>query len=341
MELVLENLDISSFGVNPAHVFIRNITDVDIQTSATSAPATSQVGTYTHIRIQAVQLALKDVSFFYKDKKTSVGPTEFSGLLSFVLPPKGIDVDVKLRMIPAQKTAHVTRGKETFEMSERELHHGFHVVEHCQAEVTSDIDLSIKQSNHAMLLSVFKPIFTMRFREALERSLSQQISSALKFADGVAWDVSKRSEVFRDTGLGNGGALAAAIWSELGRMKRFGGMEATGTGTGFIVEGEEGQKFAMGAEPQVLAGDKKGPLGTASVPLEDRVKDVVGDSDVGASAGDAAGKLKKEGTGVARQAQGALKRGQKQLNTFRDTVEAKSEKEKAKEGWRSSAFDLA
>ncbi|KAJ3501731.1 hypothetical protein NLJ89_g9206 [Agrocybe chaxingu] len=64
IEFVLENLDISSLNVLPSHVYIRNITDVDIQTSAKpSTPSHTQVGTLTHIQIQALQLSLKDVSF--------------------------------------------------------------------------------------------------------------------------------------------------------------------------------------------------------------------------------------------------------------------------------------
>ena len=68
-EFVLENLDISSFHILPSHVYIRNITDVDIQTAADlSEPSRTAVGTLTHIHVQAVQMTLNDVSFWYKDK---------------------------------------------------------------------------------------------------------------------------------------------------------------------------------------------------------------------------------------------------------------------------------
>ncbi|KAF9011677.1 hypothetical protein BDZ89DRAFT_963742 [Hymenopellis radicata] len=329
IELVLEDLDISSFNINPAHVFIRNITDIDIQTSATSTPSQTAIGTLTHIRVQAVQLALDEVSFFYKDKRSSVPPHDFSGLITFTLPPKGIDIDVKLRLIPASQVTQLKRYGHKQDVNDRELHHAFHVVELAQAEITSDIDLSITKSNHPMLLSVFKPIFSLRFREALERTLSEHIRSIIEWADGVAWDISKRSEVFRDTGLGSGGALTAAVWSELGKMRRLssGAWEAQGTGTGVIVEGEKGQAFAMGAEPQILSGEKRGPKGVAAESLEEQIMRDVGGVEV------VSGRIEREVEGV-------MERGRKQLQSFKESVEVKTEQQKAMSGWRSSAFDI-
>ena len=66
IEFVLENLDVSSFNILPSHIYIGNITDVDIQTSASpSTPSRTSIGALTHIHIQALQLALKDVSLWY------------------------------------------------------------------------------------------------------------------------------------------------------------------------------------------------------------------------------------------------------------------------------------
>lgn len=101
IEFVLENLDVSSFNILPSHVYIRNITDVDIVTSSSSAPSRTAVGTLSHVRIQAMQLTLKDVSFWYRYKTASaLTPNEFAGLLGLCLPTKGIDVDLKIRLIP-------------------------------------------------------------------------------------------------------------------------------------------------------------------------------------------------------------------------------------------------
>lgn len=47
-----------------------------------------------------MQIKLKEVSFYYKDKTASIGPADFTGILEFTLPPQGIDVDIVVRNIP-------------------------------------------------------------------------------------------------------------------------------------------------------------------------------------------------------------------------------------------------
>ncbi|KAL1742409.1 hypothetical protein HDZ31DRAFT_66017 [Schizophyllum fasciatum] len=327
MEFVLENLDISSLNIQPAHIFIRNITDVDM--SLTEKSTTTAVGTLTHIRMQALQLAFKDISFWSRTKDATIGPSEFSGLMAVTLPPKGIDVDLRVRMIPSNQ------------VEARERHKGFHIIENVSVHVDEDVTIDVRDSNHAVLFNVFKPVVLMRFRDALERTLAAQVRGLLAWADGLAFDVSKRAEVFRDAGLGTGGAYAGAVWSEIGRMRRAeSGAAMRVTGTGFIIDSEKGS-LAVGAEPQILSGEKHGPLATAAEPLKDRLRD-------------AAGKAKEEveartGTdvdmdvdveGAKEQAKSAIEEGKQQWQSFQQTVEKKAEQEKKKEGWKSSAFDL-
>ena len=90
---------------------------MDIQTSATpSAPSRTSIGALTHIRIQTLQLALKDVSFWYKDKAaTAIGPSELIRLLGLELPEKGIDVALKVRPIFALVTGANALGQEAFQ----------------------------------------------------------------------------------------------------------------------------------------------------------------------------------------------------------------------------------
>lgn len=259
-------------------------------------------------------------------------------------------VDIKVRLIPNTVTGPGSR---------QQLNH-FHVVEHVKVEISEDVKMEVKESNHGILFSMFKPIFIMRFREALEKTLAGQIRAAIEWADGVAWDVGKRRQVFEDTGLGGGASVFAALWSEMGRLKR----ERTdqdvevgwrATGTGIVVEQRQpgdatDVQFAMGAEPQILSGEKRGPYGTASEPLGKRVGDVVKDAtgvDVDMDAGDvqqAGERLKdqvKDAAGQAKsQAQGLVKEGQRQVETFKKTVEAKKDKELKNDGWRSQAFDV-
>lgn len=288
-------------------------------------------------------MTLNDVSFWYKDKAPgAMSPSEFTGLLHFNLPEKGLDLDLKLRLIPA-----TVRGPH----SRDNLKH-FNVIEKVEVKLAEDIGLEVRDSNHSILVTLFRPVLLMRLREALEKTLAEQVRAAVEWADGIAFDIAKRKEVFQDTGLGSGGSLMAAIWSEAGRIRREGrekgelGIHATGTG--FVVEQEvysrEGQEagktaFAMGAEPQILSGEKRGPLGTASVPLKRRVEEMA--SDVGipnvqanvAQAKDVAGETKQ-------QVKGIVKEGMKQISSFKRSTEEKVLLEKQRPGWQSAAFDF-
>ena len=166
-------------------------------------------------------------------------------------------------------------------------------------------------------------------------------------------------------------ALFAAVWSEVGRFRRRAGegrevgWRATGTGVvleqrvgGETEEAEEEEAerkvrkgdvvFAVGAEPQVLSGEKHGPLGTGAEPLSKRVREAVrsatvgvdvpaieqvGREDVGRDVSERVGRAKQRARGVVREAQ-------KKVEGFRRSVEVKREAEMGKEGWKSDAFDF-
>ncbi|KAF7290672.1 hypothetical protein MIND_01307500 [Mycena indigotica] len=336
MELVLENVDVSSFGLNPAHIFIRNITDVDVRTTE-KAETFAGVGGFTHIRLQAVQLALRNVSFFYKDKTSSIPPNEFTGLLELTMPPQGIDIDIKVRLIPSAK--------------EREAARAYHHIELLDVQISDSVELTVRESNHAIMLAIFKPIFNMRFREALAKALSEHLRMSLNWLGGVAWDVGRRAEVFKDAGAGSGTAFVGAVWSELGRLQRErrSGWKATGTGVVLAVPDcgpdQGGAKFAMGAEPQVLSGDKRGPLGTGSDSVQHKVDEAVSSvkgqvEDLGIDVKDA----KKDGQDAAQQVKsqlhGLADEGKQQIRSFQRTVESEAAAERKNEGWKSAAFDF-
>ncbi|KAG2336318.1 hypothetical protein BDR05DRAFT_1005978 [Suillus weaverae] len=158
IKFVLENLDISSLSLLPGHV--------DITAPAGSQSTTTAIGTLTHIRMQAVQLALKE---------------DFTGLMEFSLPPKGIDIDI----------------------------------EHIEANVAEDIDMQVKQFNHPILASIFRPVIMLRFREAISRTLEEQIRGLFDTADALALDIGRRLEAFKDAGLGTASSVVAAMWSEI------------------------------------------------------------------------------------------------------------------------------
>lgn len=116
----------------------------------------------------------------------------------------------------------------------------------------------------------------LKFREALGHVLSEQLRQGLLCVEAVAFDVGEGTKVFSDAGVGCGATLAGAVWLEIGRLNRESTSGWWTTGMGVVLEDSAngGSKFAMGTKPQVLSGEKHGPMGTASVPLEQRVGEV-------------------------------------------------------------------
>jgi hypothetical protein len=115
---VLEDLDISTLAITPGHLYIRNITDVDITANASGETDTS-IGAMTHIHAKGVQLALKEVSFYYHDKTATIGPSEVTGILELTMPPEGLEFDLKVRLLPNRENG----------LAERERVKGFHKIE--------------------------------------------------------------------------------------------------------------------------------------------------------------------------------------------------------------------
>lgn len=270
----------------------------------------------THIHLRAIRLALRDVSFFYKDNTSTVGPSKFTGIMQFNLPTQGLDVDFKFRLIPNTEQG----------LAERDRCRRFFNIERVEARLADDIKFDIKESNHPLIASVFKPVLMHRFRDAIERTLEQHIRGVFDFVDAIAFDVSKRSEVFEDTGLGPGPSLAAAIWSEVGHLRKAEGGMLTGwkaTSTGIVREGREGEpKIALGAEPQILPGEKHGPLGYASEPL-------AGEPPVSA-----------EAERIVERLEEVAEEGLKRVQTFGESVQCKVAEERKRTGWESAAFDV-
>lgn len=321
-EFVLENLDISSLSILPGHVYIRTIADLDITAPGGGAATTTAIGTLTHVRMQAMKLSLEDVSFYYKDKTASV-ISEVTGLLAFELPEQGVDVDIKMRMIPNTPAG----------LRMREERAAYHTIDDVSVTISDNTEFSVKESNHGILLSVFKPVVNMRMRSVLEKTLAGQIRSGLEAADNLAWDIGKRQEVFADTGLNAGASFSAAVFSEIGKMRRQ--TNGTGllsgwqtTGTGVVKDTGDSAQIAMGAEPQLLSGEKRGPLGIASQPLAERLPDVDVDS------------IKEGGVGAIKKAQQVGQDVAKKARTFADAVHEKAEVERQSGDWRSSAFDI-
>jgi hypothetical protein len=318
-------------------------------------------------------MALKDISFFYRDKTASVAPKDYTGFVNFTLPPQGIDVDVKVRLIPAsahatlapvasgaKHTSDATPSSSTTNRAvqskattipQRDLHRSMHVVENVSVSIAKDCELEFKESNHRIVLSVFKPRIVKRFKNAMERILGSQIQVAFEYVDGFAYDISKRAEVFADTGLDGGAAISAAFVSEIGRIRRYGWgrnrdreIKWRATGTGVVVEDQKvdrgtGQKksgagtIAVGAEPQILSGAKRGPAGTGSESVNKRLKKAADEMDVDVD-------MDVNAEDMQGQAAGVVNEGKRQAQMFKDAVNTRVEAERRSEGWQSSAYDV-
>ena len=79
----------------------------------------------------------------------------------------------------------------------------------------------------------------------------------------------------------------------------------------------------MGAEPQALSGEKRGPKGTFAEEMDVDVQDKV-----------------ESAKGVAEQAKETVKDKVQEVKSWTDTVSRKAEEERRTPGWQSKAFDL-
>ncbi|CDO73889.1 hypothetical protein BN946_scf185016.g46 [Trametes cinnabarina] len=224
-EFVLEDLDISTFSLLPGHVYIRNITDINIK-APSAGQADTAVGALTRIYLQVLQVQLEEVSFYYHNQTAS-----------------GVNVDIVVRTIP----------KSLEGLKERKCRRSFIDIQRVDVKVSEDFNLTIKQSNHQILISVFRPVMQSRLRKALQTVLEQHIHSALEWADSFTWEVSHRAEVFSDTGLSRGASFITGFWSELGHLQKgegglFLGWKATGTG--ILKEDAAGAQFAIDEGPR-------------------------------------------------------------------------------------------
>jgi len=272
--------------------------------------------------MKGLQLKLSQLSFYYRDLAATVGPAEFTGLAEITLPPEGVDIAIKIRTIPNTEAG----------LAERSERQRFLRIDEVAVNLSDDVDVRVTESNHPVLLTMFRPVLTTRLRGALQTTLSAQIRGVLEAADALAWDTIARAEIFEDAGFTRGAALATALWSELGHMQRTRGGQSLGwftTGTGIVREGTKA-RVAVGTEPQVLGPEKHGPKGTLAQPLKDRAPDVdVSMENVEVAAKDIIGK-----------ARGGIKAGVRKVRTFEERVAEKRQDEERMSGWGSGAFDV-
>ncbi len=283
-----------------------------------------------HIHVKGLRLKLNQLSFYYRDLTATVGPAEFTGLAEITLPPEGVDIEIKIRTIP-----NTVAG-----LAERVERQKFLRIDQVAVNVSDDVNVRITESNHPVLLTMFRPLLTTRLRGALQTTLNANIRSVLEGTDSLAWDTIARAEIFEDAGLTRGPALATALWSELGHLRRTQGGISLGwctTGTGIVREGDKA-RVALGAEPQVLGPEKHGPKGTLATPLKARAQKAGAHADVDVSMESVEGAAKS----MVGQGRGGIKAGVRKVRTFEELVAEKQKEEErtSSQGWESSAFDV-
>jgi hypothetical protein len=94
---VLEDLDISTLAITPATCTSATL---PIRTSPGTRRAKATHRSMTRIHAKGVQLALKDVSFYYHDNTATIGLSEVSGILELTMLPEGLEFVLKVRRPP-------------------------------------------------------------------------------------------------------------------------------------------------------------------------------------------------------------------------------------------------
>ena len=88
----------------------------------------------------------------------------------------------KVRLIPALVT-----GANSHEAKKH-----FNVIERVEVSISDDVRITVHDTNHAVLVTLFRPIMVMRLHEALEKTLTGQLCAVVNYADGIGFDISKR-----------------------------------------------------------------------------------------------------------------------------------------------------
>jgi hypothetical protein len=308
---VIENLQIESFSLLPGQAHIRNTTDVNLSKPSAGSDTETKFSSRTQIHFKGVQLKLNDVSFWYED--VNLKPIKnISGLMGINIPPQGLDVDIILGLRP-QPSAKAQSPQNQ---------HAFFNVERVLVDL-NDPTFNIRKSNHPILFTAFKPLVRSRLETTVQNAIKEHITTMLQVVDAIAYDIYSRAGVFRDSGLSTNASYIGALWSEIGHLRSqpglFSGLKTTSVG---IVKDDPRQdaKFAMGAEPQIIPGEKHGP-------------------DVGGMQ-----EKREQGAKKAREVKEGTTTGvptdKSVVTSFADQMRMKKEQEEQSQGWRSNAFDM-
>ncbi|KAH8922908.1 hypothetical protein BT69DRAFT_1262998 [Atractiella rhizophila] len=303
-EFVMENVNLSSVQILPGKIKVSQTIDTDISKKDTSSDANQHTTTHGHVVIRGGQFKAQDVSYWMKTKEVPLLKSD-SGIADVSLPLEGFDATIAYKL--SSKTGNE---RTTFwEVTKVDV-------------ILHDFDLVIRENQHSVLSKLFKGTLRSGVKKMFERTLENYLQLAFDFADHVAWDVRKRYGVFKDTGLNDSAAFLGAVKSEIGYLSQqpsvWDGMRLTSVG--IITDDPKSDKaFAVGAAPQLISGDKHGPLAHTTAE---------------------SGVAMEVDSGTSRQAQNIGAEAKGRVNSFKDAVTARTELERNRDGWRTDAFDL-
>ncbi|KAH8826689.1 hypothetical protein DL96DRAFT_1209672 [Flagelloscypha sp. PMI_526] len=361
-EFVLENLDLSTMLVNPAHVHLSNLANYDMHTDE-AGHSKSTITFITRLKAQGISAEIDKVSFWYRDKTAAYGrPSDYSGrICNFDIPPEGLDLDMQFRLIPANPGTSTS--------PERERRKAFHIVDNVSVTLVEGemMDFDIEDCNHTVLLSLFKPMFVTRLRQALERTLSYLLWAMFEAVDSAAWEIFTMTKEYLWRGMGLGPSVQAALaeeWDHLKQATEDHGEDKPGTtftSSGIIIRlidppTKLPYAFALGSEPQILGPEKKGPGAAAAVNVGGATMNGTATAtpapllapppmSPGSTFGSMLGSLSayamgSRATTPVNEAENKFEVPKKVQLTFRKAIEEKAEQEKRRKGWESEAFNM-
>lgn len=130
------------------------------------------------IKVAGVQMDLRDVSYHIKRKQGFPSITD-TGVVDVILPGDGFSFKIKVSS------------------ADKKDRQNFFKVEKVDIDF-KQLDLKVKQSNHKLLFSLFKPIALKAMRPALQKAVEKAIKDQFNQMDSFLYEVKKEVDKVQD-----------------------------------------------------------------------------------------------------------------------------------------------
>ena len=335
VDFLLDDLVLRSITFLPTFVSLLNSTEVafarepDRQADVAS-PVRSGSG---KLYLRGLKLGASDISFWLRRKTWGWLPCfrEESGLVEIALDRgDGLEAEVDYALadeVDADGEDHRT---------------GFIVVRKVTVHVR-DADIRLTRSRHPILAWLLRPLARVALRQALPLILQDQIQQAVEALDQRAFHAYRDAQARQRDGSNLVEAVILALISPsptepIPDTKPL--LEDVHvTGKGFVVDDPDTDvTLAVGAGPQLLpghGGPEHGVFGSGSAGRIAEQADAAA-KEVARGIDEAGDQAQRAGERVAA----VVTDTRAQLEAAPDVAAASERRERARRGWRSSAFDL-